>query len=332
MSLREFQVAVLGGGSWGTTVASLAAANAASVLWVRDEEIATAICKEHRNPRYLGDLPLHEGLRATADLEEAVWDADVIISAVPTKATRRTMEDLATLVRHWVPIVSASKGFEAGTGLRTTQVIEEVLPGHPLGVLSGPNLAREVLAGFAAGSVVAMPDDHLAASIAAVFGSPSFRVYTSTDVIGCELGGALKNVVAIGVGVAEGLSIGDNTRAMVFTRGLAEMTRLGVAMGGEPQSFAGLTGVGDLMATCMSPLSRNRSVGVELGRGRSIDEVLAGMDQVAEGVRSAPTVAALADEHGVFMPIARGVARIVAGEITPLEAAAAFGQLPTGPE
>lgn len=327
MSLRDVHVAVLGGGSWGTTVASLAAANAHTTLWARDAEVVKAINADHVNPAYLADLPLHPALRATDDLEEAVWDADVVICGVPTKAVRDTMEAIAPLVRHWVPIVSISKGLEQGTALRTTEVIDSVLPGHPLGVLAGPNLAREVLEGYAAAAVVAMADDHIARSLQAVFTCNRFRVYTSTDVAGCELGGALKNVIAIAVGMGEGLGIGDNTRAMVFTRGLSEITRLGVAMGGQPQTFAGLTGVGDLMATCMSPLSRNRTVGVELGRGRHIDDVIASMRQTAEGVRSAPTVMELAEQHGVELPISSEVAAVVAGRRTANDAYNGLGRI-----
>jgi glycerol-3-phosphate dehydrogenase (NAD(P)+) len=288
--------------------------------------------EHHRNPEYLGDLALHEGLRATTDLTEAVWDADVVVSGVPSQATRSTMEMLAPLIRHWVPIVSISKGFEKGTRLRPTEVIDDVLPGHPLGVLAGPNLAREVLAGYAAAAVIAMPDEHLAGSLQSVFTCSRFRVYTSTDVAGCELGGALKNVIAIAVGMGEGLGIGDNTRAMVFTRGLSEMTKLGVALGGDPRTFAGLTGVGDLMATCMSPLSRNRSVGVELGKGRSIDDIIESMQQVAEGVKAAPTVIEMADRYGIDMPIAREVAAVVSGARTAREAYRGLGRLTPGAE
>jgi glycerol-3-phosphate dehydrogenase (NAD(P)+) len=332
MSLRKVHVAVLGGGSWGTTVASLAAANADTTLWARDATTVKAVNEEHRNPAYLNDLPLHPELRATTDLAEAVWDADVVVAGVPSQAMRSTMEALAPLIRHWVPVVSISKGFEQGTRLRMTEVIEEVLPGHPLGVLAGPNLAREVLGGYAAAAVVAMPDAHLAGSLQQVFTSRRFRVYTNTDVCGCELGGALKNVMAIAVGMGEGLGIGDNTRAMVFTRGLAELIHLGVALGGESRTFAGLTGVGDLMATCMSPLSRNRTVGYELGKGRTIDDILASMKQVAEGVKAAPAVVELADLHGIDMPISREVAAVVSGVRTARDAYRGLGRIAPGAE
>jgi glycerol-3-phosphate dehydrogenase (NAD(P)+) len=309
--LRPVNVAVLGGGSWGSTVASIAAANATTVLWSRDEQTAAEINEHHRNSRYLGDLQMHPDVRGTTSLEDAVYDADVIVVAVPSHAVRQTLVAVAPLLRHWVPIVSLTKGLEQGTHLRMTQVIQEELPGHPAGVLAGPNLAREVLAGYAAAAVIAMPDAHVATSLQRVFSSRRFRVYTNPDVTGCELGGALKNVVAIAAGMAEGLGLGDNTKAMVLTRGLAEITRLGVAMGGDPRTFPGLTGLGDLMATCTSPLSRNRTVGVELAKGRTIDEITNGMRMVAEGVKTCRVVVELAREYEVESPIACEVDAVV---------------------
>jgi glycerol-3-phosphate dehydrogenase (NAD(P)+) len=201
-----------------------------------------------------------------------------------------------------------------------TQLINEVLPGHPAGVLTGPNLAREIMAGYAAGSVVAMEDEVIVRELQKLFHSGLFRVYTNLDVIGCELGGVLKNIIAIAAGMGDGLGAGDNTRSAVITRGLAEITRLGVAMGGKRRTFAGLAGTGDLIATCTSPQSRNRTVGYELGKGRSIEEITDEMFMVAEGVNSAPAVMALADEHGVNMPIAREVFQVVQGRRTPREA------------
>ncbi|HEY3259810.1 MAG TPA: NAD(P)H-dependent glycerol-3-phosphate dehydrogenase [Pseudonocardiaceae bacterium] len=310
---RQVQVAVLGAGSWGTTVASLAAANAATSLWARRAELASEIDERHQNGAYLPGMDLHPTLRATSSLEDAVWPADVLVVGVPSHGFRATLEEAAKFVRPWIPIVSLSKGLERGTAMRMTQVIDAVLPGHPTGVLAGPNLAREVLQGLAAASVVAMADEHVARSLQGLFASKTFRVYTNTDVIGCEIGGVLKNVIAIAAGMAEGLGVGDNTRAMVITRGLAEITRLGVAMGADPRTFAGLTGLGDLMATCMSPLSRNRTVGEMLARGRTIDEVTAEMKMVAEGVKSCHVVLELADRYGVDMPIVREVDAVVNG-------------------
>ncbi|MCX6520688.1 MAG: NAD(P)H-dependent glycerol-3-phosphate dehydrogenase [Actinobacteria bacterium] len=325
--MRPVHVAVLGGGSWGTTVASLAAANASAMLWARDEATVAEVNERHRNSRYLPDLDLHPDLRATTSIEEAVYDADVIVMGVPSQSVRATLVTIAPLIRHWVPIVSLTKGLEQGTRLRMTEVIEQELAGHPAGVLAGPNLAREVVAGFAAAAVIAMPDAHVATSLQKVFTSRRFRVYTNPDVTGCELGGALKNVVAIAAGMAEGLGVGDNTKAMVLTRGLAEITRLGVAMGGDPRTFPGLTGLGDLMATCSSPLSRNRTVGVELAKGRSIDEITAGMRMVAEGVKTSRVVVELAREYGVEAPIADEVDEVVNGGRAPLQAYAGLGRI-----
>jgi glycerol-3-phosphate dehydrogenase (NAD(P)+) len=308
---RPIRVTVLGAGSWGTTVASLAARNAHTTLWARRPDVADEITDDHRNCRYLDDLALNPELRATGDLEEAVWDADVLVVGVPSHGVRATLEEAAPFVRPWIPIVTLTKGLEQGSQLRMTQVVDEVLPGHPTGTLAGPNLAKEVLQGYAAAAVVAMADAHLARSLQRLFAQPVFRVYTNTDVAGSELGGALKNVIAIAAGMAEGLGVGDNTRALVITRGLAELTRLGVAMGGEPRTFAGLTGMGDLMATCMSPLSRNRTVGERLARGQTIDEITAEMKMVAEGIKTCRVVCELADHHGEEMPIAVEVDAVI---------------------
>lgn len=307
----RIRVTVLGAGSWGTTVASLAAHNVETTLWARDEEVAEQVDRDHRNRRYLEAFPLHEDLRATSDLGEAVRHADVLVMGVPSHGFRATLEAVADHVRAWVPVVSLAKGLEQGSRLRMTQVIQEVLPGHPYGVLTGPNLAKEILAGDAAASVIAMSDENVADELQRVFSTHLFRVYTNPDIVGCELGGALKNVMAIASGMADGLGTGDNTRAAVITRGLAELTRLGMAMGGSPMTFAGLAGMGDLVATCISPQSRNRHVGEEIGRGRTIQQVIEDMQQVAEGVKSAPVVMALAEDHDVEMPIAEQVHAVV---------------------
>jgi glycerol-3-phosphate dehydrogenase (NAD(P)+) len=324
---RDIRVAVLGGGSWGTTVASLAAARTETVLWARRQSTVDGINDRHENPDYLEGLPLHRRLSATTSLKDAVYEADVVVVAVPSQSFRGTLTDIADFLRPWIPLVSLSKGLERGTHMRMTQVIEDVLPGHPCGVLSGPNLAREVLQGFAAAAVIAMPDPQLAESLQRVFASTVFRVYTNTDVVGCELGGALKNVIAIAAGMAEGLGVGDNTRAMVITRGLAEMTRLGVAMGGDPRTFAGLTGLGDLMATCLSPLSRNRRVGEEIARGRTVEEITTQLGMVAEGTKSAQSVVEIAHQHGVEVPVAEEVAAVVRGERTAQQAYRGLGKV-----
>jgi glycerol-3-phosphate dehydrogenase (NAD(P)+) len=310
----DVRVVVLGAGSWGTTVAHLAAHNTPTVLWARDPEVAREIQEEHRNSRYLPDYELHEKLQATDDLAEAVRQADVLVMGVPSSGFRQTLEEVRNHLRPWVPVVSLAKGLEVGTKLRMTQVVQEVLPGHPYGVMTGPNLAKEILAGHAAAAVVAMSDTTVAARLQELFATDLFRVYINHDVVGSELGGALKNVIALASGMADGLGAGDNTRAAVITRGLAELTRLGTAMGGEPMTFAGLAGMGDLLATCISSQSRNRHVGEELGKGKTIEQVIEEMDQVAEGVKTATVVLELADEYGVEMPIAAQVARVCASE------------------
>ncbi len=241
---------------------------------------------------------------------------DVIVMGIPSQSFRGVLEKVKPHIRPWVPVISLSKGLELSSGKRMTEIINEVLPGHPAGVLTGPNLAREIMAGYAAASVIAMEDEVIVRELQKLFHSGLFRVYTNHDVIGCELGGVLKNIIAIAAGMGDGQGAGENTRSAVITRGLAEITRLGVAMGGEPQTFAGLAGTGDLIATCTSAQSRNRTVGYELGKGRTIKEIIDEMFMVAEGVKSAPAVMALAEEYGVDMPIAREVLQVVQDKST----------------
>ncbi len=301
-------VTVLGGGSWGTTVAHLCAHNTPTTLWARDPATVEAINLRRVNDRYLPGFPLHTALQATTDLEAAVGDADVVVLALPTEAVRRTAASLVELLATpGTPVISLAKGFEAGTNLRMTEVLGQELPGHPLGVLTGPNLAKEILAGLPAAAVLAMTDFPLAATLQPVFTTPTFRVFTHHDVVGCEVGGAIKNVYAIAAGSVEGRRLGDNARAAIITRGVAELIELGTALGGEPLTLAGLAGLGDLMATCISPQSRNFQVGHQLGEGRTLTEVLAGMDQVAEGVKAVRAVRELARRHRVSMPIAQHV-------------------------
>jgi glycerol-3-phosphate dehydrogenase (NAD(P)+) len=301
------RVTVLGGGSWGTTVAHLAAHNSPTTLWARDGETVRAINRMHRNERYLPGYDLHPDLAATDDFAEACTNTDLLVMGVPTSAVRETAAGVAAYIRPWVPIVSLSKGFEEGTYLRMTQIIEQELPSRPVGVLTGPNLAKEILSGQPAAAVLAMSEFHIAERLQALFTTPIFRVFLNHDVVGCELGGALKNVYAIAAGSAEGRGLGDNSRAALVTRGLAELIELGTAMGGEPMTLAGLAGLGDLVATCMSPQSRNSRVGRELGEGRSMKEILADMDQVAEGVKAAKVVHELAKKYDVSLPIAEQV-------------------------
>lgn len=310
----RLKVGLLGGGSWGTTVASVVSRNAPITLWARDAETVDGINSHHENRKYLPGIRLPSALRATSDMAEVVAGADVLVMGVPSHSFRGVLEEAKRHLRPWVPVISLTKGLELASGKRMTELIEEILPGHPVGVLTGPNLAREIMTGQAAASVLSMADEIVVRALQPVFHSGLFRVYTNTDLLGCELGGVLKNIIAIAVGMGDGLGAGDNTRAGLMTRGLAEITRLGVAMGGRPETFAGLTGMGDLIATCTSPLSRNRHVGVELGKGRHIDEIIAGMNMVAEGVKSAPTVIALAERYGLDMPIARDVYDVTQGK------------------
>ena len=316
----RLSVAVLGAGSWGTTVAALASRNAPTVLWSRRADVADEVNRQHTNTTYLGAYPLPEDLRATASLEEAVSEADLVVMGVPSHGFRSTLEQVAKHIRAWVPVVSLAKGLEEGSLLRMTEVIAEVLPGHRCGVLTGPNLAREIMSGFAAASVIATDDDDTARALQGVFHSGLFRVYTNPDVVGCEVGGALKNVIAIATGMGDGLGVGDNTRSMVITRGLAELTRLGVAMGGRAETFAGLAGMGDLIATCTSPQSRNRHVGEQLGRGRTLAEIVEEMHMVAEGVKTCRVVMELAARHGIDLPIASEVYGVVHEGHTPIQA------------
>jgi glycerol-3-phosphate dehydrogenase (NAD(P)+) len=305
------RVAVIGAGSWGTTVAVLASRRAPTILWARRPELADEVDRAHTNSTYLPGHELPPDLRGSCSIEECVSEADVLVMGVPSHGMRATLGAIAPHVRPGVPVMSLAKGLEQGSHLRMTEVIGEELPGHPAGVLTGPNLAREVMSGHAAASVIAFADDDVCTEMQALFNGDMFRVYANHDVAGCEVAGALKNVVAIASGMADGLGTGDNTRAAVITRGLAELSRLGVAMGGEAVTFAGLAGMGDLVATCISPQSRNRYVGEQLGRGRTMADIVAEMNMVAEGVKTSAVVVELAALHGVDMPIAAEVHAVV---------------------
>ena len=318
--MNMLQVGLIGGGSWGTTVASLVANNAPISMWARDAATVDEINSQHSNNKYLPGAKLPTSLKASHSIEQVVSQADAVIMGVPSNSFRQVASDVAHYVKSDVPIISLTKGLERGTDKRMTQIIQDELPGHPYGVLTGPNLAREIIAGQAAASVIAVDDAKVLGRLQAIFNSGLFRVYTNDDVIGCELGGVLKNVVAIAVGMGISLGAGDNTRSALITRGLAEVTRLGVAMGGRPETFAGLAGMGDMLATCISPQSRNYQVGVELGKGRLVDDIIAEMVMVAEGVKSAPTVVKLAKKYKVEMPIANDVNEVIAARMTPEDA------------
>jgi glycerol-3-phosphate dehydrogenase (NAD(P)+) len=304
------RVAVVGAGSWGTTVASLACVNTPTVLWARRKVLAEQITSEHCNGDYLPTFSLPEELTATHSMADAVSGADVVVMGVPSHGFRSVLEEAAPFVRPWVPVVSLSKGLERGTLLRMSEVVGQVLPGHPVAVLTGPNLAREIMDGQPAASVVATTDAVIGRELQRIFTNDHLRVYTNHDLIGCEIAGVVKNVLAIASGMADGMGFGDNTRATLVTRGLHELARLGQALGGEALTFAGLAGMGDLIATCSSTQSRNHMVGVQLGKGRPINEILSEMNMVAEGVKSSPSVLELAKRHGVDMPLSEAVVAV----------------------
>ncbi len=320
------RVAVIGAGSWGTTFAALRCANGPTSLWSRRPALAEEINRHHTNRVYLPGTRLPSALRVTADLAEAVADADAVAVAVPAQGFRAVLGELAAWLARDIPVVSLTKGLEHHTRRRMTEVVAEVLPGRPVGVLTGPNLAGEIVLGLPAASVLAMSDDDVATALQHAFGTEAFRVYTNADVIGCEIAGALKNVVAIAAGMADGMELGDNARAAIVTRGLAELTRLAVALGGDPRTCAGLAGLGDLVVTCSSAKSRNHQVGVALGQGRALGEVLAEMHMVAEGVDGARVVCELGAELGVEVPIAQQTAEVCAGRLTAAEALDALMQ------
>ena len=319
------KVAVIGAGSWGTTIASLAAQNADVTLWARRPDLADRINKDHENPDYLAGFDLPERLAATSDIAAALSGAEIVVMGVPSHGYRSVLEQAVGLIDPATPILSLTKGIEQDTQLRMTQVTLDVLPHHDpgaVGVLSGPNLAREIMEGQPAATVIAMGDHKVARLLQPVFMTPAFRVYTNPDVIGAEVAGAVKNVMAIAAGTASGLGFGMNSLASLVTRALLEITKLGVAMGGETLTFGGLAGIGDLMATCSSPLSRNNRVGVELGKGRRLDDIIAEMNMVAEGVKTTRGVLQLAEAEGVEMPIAEEVGRVLYEEEKPRDALA----------
>jgi len=319
--------AVIGAGSWGTVVAGLVGTHADVVLWGRNPEVVAAVNERHENPVYLPGIALDPALRATTELAEACRGADVVVMAVPSHGFRDVLRAAAVDIAPEAVVVSLTKGIEQGTLARPSEIITAELPGIAPGavaVLTGPNLVREIAEGQPTASVVATPDADVAARLQQLFMTPAFRVYTNPDVVGCEIAGATKNVIAIAVGAAAGFGFGDNARAALITRGLAEMTRLGVAMGGDPLTFAGLAGVGDLVATCTSDQSRNRRVGFEWGRGRPLEEITNASPMVAEGVRTAGGVVELAARRGVDMPIAAMVSGVIEGRSAPEDVIGTF--------
>lgn len=327
------RVAVMGSGSWGTAFALiLCDAGNDVTMWARRAELATAVNHLHRNVDYFPALELPESLTAATDPDEAMTGAEFVVLAVPSQSLRANLYSWS--LPKGAVVVSLAKGIEQGTGLRMSQVVEEVagVAKDRIAVVSGPNLSREIAERQPAASVVASTSLDTAAALQAICHTPNFRPYTNTDVIGTELSGATKNVIALAVGMGIGIGLGDNATASVITRGLAETTRLGLALGADPYTFAGLAGLGDLVATCSSPLSRNRTFGEALGRGRSVAEITASTRQVAEGVKSCASIQALADQYAVEMPIVEHVAEVIAGELSPRDMITALMSRSAKPE
>jgi glycerol-3-phosphate dehydrogenase (NAD(P)+) len=321
------RVAVLGSGSWGTVFAKvLADAGAAVTIWSRRPEVAAAIRDKRTNPEYLPDVHLPAAVDATADAAEALSGADMVVFAVPSQTLRGNLANWVGSIGSDATLVSLMKGIELGTSKRMTEVIVETarVPAERVAVVSGPNLAAEVAAEQPTATVVACVDLERATLVQRAVTTAYFRPYTNYDVIGCELGGAVKNVIALAYGMATAMGLGDNTKATLITRGLAEIARLGVALGADPLTFAGLAGLGDLVATCMSPLSRNRTFGEHLGRGESLEEAQAATRQTAEGVKSCLAIRDLALRHGVEMPITEQVELVCHEGVDPRVAVAAL--------
>lgn len=316
------RVAVIGAGSWGTTAAALLAPRVETVLWARRPDLAEAITETRRNPDYLPEVALPPELEASSDLGSAVPGAGVVVMAVPSHGFREVFTRVAPLMAEDAVVLSLTKGIEQGTLATMTAVVGEVAPSmapRSVGVLTGPNLAGEIAAGHPTAAVAAFPEPDEALLVQELFMGPTFRVYTNQDVIGCELSGSLKNVMAIAAGMSDGLGFGDNTRAALITRALAELTRLGIALGGRAETFAGLAGAGDLIATCCSSLSRNHRVGVALAAGRALDDILTEMRMVAEGVKTTRSVLDMAADSGVEMPIAEQVGKVLYEGLHPRE-------------
>jgi glycerol-3-phosphate dehydrogenase (NAD(P)+) len=315
---------VLGAGSFGTCLALLCARDHDVTLWARDPDLAESINRERRNPRYLSDIEIPATVRATSDLSIALRDRELVICAVPSHGVRDVIAAAASDLPHGCILVSTVKGIEQETGMLMDEVFRDVLDPvhHPsLTFLSGPSFAREIADGHPTAVTVVCREEAYAISVQQSLSDHSLRCYTGTDVVGVEIGGALKNVIAIAVGICDGLGFGLNTRAAVMTRGLREITRLGVAMGADPMTFLGLAGMGDLVLTCTGDLSRNRRVGLALGAGQRLSEIVSGMNGVAEGVRTTEAACELGRRHGVELPITSMVNDLFRGQITPIEGA-----------
>lgn len=315
MTTDTGKIAVIGGGSWGTALAKVAAENGHSVsLWVHEHPLVSEICEKRENSLYLPGVRLPDGIAPTNSLDESIAGSSLVVWVIPSHVTRTVLAQAAPLLGHHPVVVCATKGVENETLLPMSEVFKDILPAvmhGRLAFLSGPTFAREVASKLPTAATVAASDESVARVVQDTLSCPYFRLYTNSDVIGVELGGSVKNVIAIAAGISDGLGFGNNARAALITRGLAEMSRLGASMGANPATFAGLAGIGDLVLTCTGDLSRNRTLGMRLGRGESLKAILDGMTMVAEGVKTARAVWHLAQRQGVDMPITEQVYRIL---------------------
>jgi glycerol-3-phosphate dehydrogenase (NAD(P)+) len=329
------KISILGTGQWGTTLAQvLTDAGNEVVMWGRNGDVVSEINTKHTNERALPDFRLAETVSATNNIKTAFEDVGALVLAIPSQSLRKNLVDWKNIFPKEVPIISTLKGVELGSHLRMTEVIQDVLEinSEQIAILTGPNLAREVVLRQPVGAVSASESQALADATAELFSAPYFRVYTSTDVVGCELAGAAKNVIALAVGMSIGMGFGENTQALVITRGLNELTRLGMARGARPLTFVGLAGVGDLLATCGSSLSRNRTFGEALGRTGSMESAVKSVPSTVEGVSTASSLVELAHSVGIEVPIMEAVSEVVTNKMTPTEAIIQLMQVATGAE
>ncbi len=317
----SLNIAVLGAGSWGTALAALMARHGHAVtLWGRDAKVAAAIDQQHENTRYLPGIPLPDNLRATTDLAASLQNADLVLVVVPSHAFTETLRQLAPLRPASAGVAWATKGFEPGSGRFLHEVAEDILgPSVPLAVVTGPSFAKEVTLGLPTAVTVHGDDVEFTQQVADVLHGPAFRAYTGNDMLGAELGGAMKNVLAVATGVADGMQLGLNARAGLITRGLNEMLRLAAAIGGRPETLMGLAGLGDLVLTSTGDLSRNRRLGLALGRGQSLPDAVREIGQVVESVQTADEVMRQADRHGIDLPISSAVRAVLHGDLSPAE-------------
>lgn len=306
------KVTVIGSGSWGTALAVMLAQNGHEVLiWSRRQDAVDELLQDRSNQKYLPGIVIPETIQATTDRQAAVKDAEIVILAVPSRAVAETVKDFAPYLKTWQILVNVAKGLEPGTMLRLSEVIQREAPQCQVCVLSGPSHAEEVARGIPTTCLITCENEAAAKVVQEEFANPRFRLYTNTDMVGVEIGAALKNVMALAAGMSDGLGFGDNTKAALMTRGIAEMKRLGIAMGGKPETFAGLSGIGDLIVTCTSMHSRNRRAGILLGKGKSLQETLDEVKMVVEGVNTVQVATELAEKYQVSMPITQTIYKVL---------------------